>query len=96
MHTEIFFSDQSVSRACNSKELLERHLKSTGGKVFSRFPPEPNGYLHIGHAKVRADISVFECESGVIAKFLFIIYCAGYVCELWFGKRKKWSLLLEV
>lgn len=40
-----------MNSAVNSTEILKKHHEATGGRVVTRFPPEPNGYLHIGHSK---------------------------------------------
>ena len=50
------------------EQLVEEDLAAgkNGGRIQPRFPPEPNGYLHIGHAKaICMDFGVAEKYNGV-------------------------------
>lgn len=72
--TEIKDSESTEKKSLNFiEQIVANDLQEgkNGGRLQTRFPPEPNGYLHIGHAKAIC------MDFGVAQKF-------GGVCNLRF------------
>ena len=65
--------DDKAAPAHFIREIIREDLRTGrwGGKVHTRFPPEPNGWLHIGHAKA------FGLDFGMAEEF-------GGLCNLRF------------
>jgi glutaminyl-tRNA synthetase len=88
---------ETAERSDFVRELVQHDIEqgTFGGRVQTRFPPEPNGYLHIGHAKAISVDYELAREFGGVCNLRFddtnpdtedISFVDGIVADLrWLG-----------
>ena len=75
------------------EEIVEEDLRTGkhGGRVLTRFPPEPNGYLHIGHAtSICLNFGLAKTFGGKTNLVLISIW------ENSSSSARKWGMVLSI